>query len=502
MVRDLVTPVAPPSLDADRAVAAWQAILEAVPEAIAVVSRAGVILELKPTADVPVGGEAHTAIGKSVHDVPGVPAERIMTLLARAFETRQTLPMEYEVTVNGMVRSRAAALRAINDEEAVWVARDVTAERDASRRMAFADRMASLGTLAAGVAHELNNPLAYVMANLEFIERELLTTNAVSTEVASALAESLDGLERMGAIVSSLREFSHPHDDATALVNVADVVAGAVKLASLRLDGRAALDVELPSEPLEVRGVEARLSQVFVNLLLNAIAALDPAKSATNVIRVRAAAADHGVVVEVCDNGCGVPAAIRSRVFDPFFTTKAVGEATGLGLSIAQQIVRGAGGEIELESEEGRGATFRVVLPAAPPWPSIVSSIPSSGRDVARILVVDDDPAVRSGLTRLLARWDITAVASARAAILALESDAFDLVLCDVLMPRVSGVAFYLDVAARWPGREATVVLMTGAPLTDVARLELGTRAPIVLSKPFDAATVSECLSLVRRACA
>ncbi len=483
--------------EARRAAAARLALLEAMPEAIAVVRRDGTIVQYKAASHVPVPFDPATLVGRNVLDLTYAPTAQIYELIQRAFSTRQAQHLQYDAVVDGVARTRSSTARAISDDEAIWVVRDVTEQHIAARRMAFAERLASLGTLAAGVAHELNNPLAYLTTNLSFLTERLGERGVLDEDEREALADARTGTERMRGIVNRLKTFSHPGEEASAVACLSSAVMGATKLASREVAAKGHLEVDLRGE-FHVRGTEAQLSQVFLNLLLNAAQALDASQSARNVISVRAATLHGGrVAVEVCDNGPGIPVAARERVFEPFFTTKPVGEGTGLGLAIALQIVRAAGGAIELESIEGQGTVFRVILSLA----SARAERPSHRRvkvqSSARVLVVDDDRAVLSAMTRLLAAWKPTPVSGGLAALTLLEQETFDLILCDVTMPEFTGVDLYVEVARRWPGREGRMVLMTGGLLTDAQRARLGPTAPTILHKPFDVAAVEQCLARV-----
>ncbi|BDG07098.1 PAS domain S-box protein [Anaeromyxobacter paludicola] len=268
------------------------------------------------------------------------------------------------------VRIGASAIRDAEGafEAVVAVIEDVTekelatqALRESEARASLAGRLASLGTLAAGVAHEINNPLAYVVANLDFVRGAL--TAAEGSEVRQALEDAAEGAARVSRIVQDLKGFARV-DDAVARVDLVRVLRSAANLARAEVKRRARLEVDLPPLP-RVAGSTARLGQVFLNLLVNAAQAIPEGDPEAHEVRLRAWASAKQVMVEVSDTGTGIDPAIRHRIFDPFFTTKPVGIGTGLGLAISHQIVTAAGGTIEVESAPGRGATFRVTLPAS-----------------------------------------------------------------------------------------------------------------------------------------
>jgi signal transduction histidine kinase len=226
-----------------------------------------------------------------------------------------------------------------------------------------------VGTLAAGVAHEINNPLAFVLSNLGFLEEEcqLLAKDLPRErlhEMEDVLRETRQGAERVRAIVRDLRTLSRDEGEHLSEVDVGGVVESSLGLVRNELRHRARLVKELEPVP-RVRASEGRLGQVLLNLLINAVQALPSGAPGRNEVRVRVRSIAERVIIEVQDTGCGIAPDIRDHIFDPFFTTKPVGMGTGLGLSICHGIVTGLGGELTVESELGQGSTFRISLPAA-----------------------------------------------------------------------------------------------------------------------------------------
>jgi signal transduction histidine kinase len=242
--------------------------------------------------------------------------------------------------------------------------------RASERRLQTAGRLASVGTLAAGIGHELSNPLAYVVSNLEFAAERLASSEPGDVpEIARAVADALDGAVRMRDVVRGLRRFAGPVPAAErAPQDVAAEIKAAAAIARHQVEARAALVLELePGLPAVVAGPN-EIAQVVVNLVVNAAQAIPEGHFLRNRVRVRARSAGGRVVIEVSDTGVGIPPEILERVFDPFFTTKH-GSGTGLGLAICQGIVGAAGGTLGVESAVGRGTTLRVELPATPGVP-------------------------------------------------------------------------------------------------------------------------------------
>ncbi|HEY6037486.1 MAG TPA: two-component regulator propeller domain-containing protein, partial [Kofleriaceae bacterium] len=242
--------------------------------------------------------------------------------------------------------------------------RDVTARKALEARLMFTDRMASIGTLAAGIAHEINNPLAYVMTNIEVLREELGETAA--PELLEALGDASEGAKRIQSIVRGVKTFSRSDDDSSTPTDVHRAIESALRLAATELRHRCVIVKELGKVPA-VLGNEARLGQVFINLLVNAAQAMPERELEANQIRVTTrTGADGAAVVEIADNGHGMTPQVARRIFEPFFTTKDVGQGTGLGLAVCHGIVERFGGRISVDSTVGVGTTFRVTLPAAP----------------------------------------------------------------------------------------------------------------------------------------
>jgi PAS domain S-box-containing protein len=244
----------------------------------------------------------------------------------------------------------------------IGYARDLTARRALQAQLLQADRMAAVGALAAGVAHEINNPLAYVMLNLDLVMRQLRHAGG-GEDIIEKLAEAREGAERVALIVRDLLSFARS-EESWGPVNLRDCVEGAIKMIKNELRGRARLTVEWGDLP-PIDGNSARLGQVFLNLLINALQALPPARGPErNHIRVVAFERGDDAVIEVHDNGPGIPEAALPRLFEPFFTTKPAGEGTGLGLSIGHSIVTSMGGTLVARNlPAGAGAVFAVALP-------------------------------------------------------------------------------------------------------------------------------------------
>jgi PAS domain S-box-containing protein len=392
---------------------------------------------------------------------------------------------------------------------------DVTERNRLKAGLALADRMASVGTLAAGVAHEMNNPLTYVTANLAHARDLIARTGALREaplqisslleQLRGALDDALQGAERVARIVRDLKTFSRD-DERRLPVDARAALESAIQLARGEIKKRARLVLDLEDVPL-VDGSESRVGQVFLNLLVNAAQAIPEGAAERNEIRVSSRLRQGSVEIAVEDTGCGIPREVLARIFDPFFTTKPVGTGTGLGLAICHEIVAAFGGEIGVESEVGQGSRFTVRLrpshaTAAPQAPAAPQRLPEPAAPRrARILVVDDEALVAEVIERVLGEeHDIVSVGSARAALQRIAergNGGFDAVVCDLLMPEMSGADFWAELHRRDPALASRTVLVTGAGVIDDAKSAMGAFQGPIVEKPFTAADLREAIGRV-----
>lgn len=292
-------------------------------------------------------------------------------------QTKSSVVVEHQHRVaGGEVRSFDVHAHPIFDEDGelehvIEFSVDVSDRIALQAQLAHADRLVTMGTLAAGLAHELRGPLTYISGNLVLLEESIAELDGATfedarSELLEMLHDSKTGAKSMEEIVAGVRTFSRSGDLDPVEVDLVRVIETARRIAHSEIKYRATLEVELGDLPT-VRGREGQLGQVFLNLLVNAAQALEKGDSSNNRIAVRASSSDTHVVVEISDTGCGIERANLERVFDAFFTTKPPSTGTGLGLHICRQIVRDHGGSLRLESEVGVGSTFTVQLPRFDP---------------------------------------------------------------------------------------------------------------------------------------
>jgi PAS domain S-box-containing protein len=380
-------------------------------------------------------------------------------------------------------------------------ARDVTGRKQMEQRLAQSERLAALGTLLAGIAHEMNNPLSYTLLGIE----QGLATLAESDDPANIVAKLREALEsahhgatRVAAIVGQLRASSRVDAEERGPVQLRCVLESALRVTQNEIHHRARLVIDLQDVPL-LLGNTQRLEQVFLNLLVNAVQAL-PEGRTENEIRVSLKAGGREeAVVEVSDNGSGIPEDARQRIFDPFFTTKPVGLGLGLGLSICHGIVTAHGGTINVESAVGRGTTFRVALPLSIPAADGAAqsgepqrAAPGAAAKRRRVLVIDDEVALVSMIRRALSKeCDVDVAVDARAGLaLLVDGGDYDVVLCDLMMPDKTGMDLHAEIARRRPGVEHRFVFMTGGAFTPRASEFLARVKNRRLEKPFERSTL------------
>ncbi|MBA3391024.1 MAG: PAS domain S-box protein [Deltaproteobacteria bacterium] len=392
---------------------------------------------------------------------------------------------------------------------AVLVFRDMTAElvakqvtEHARRQLVFSDRMAAVGSLAAGIAHEINNPLSYITANLDLVIEEIQEMGGGSSsermlELENMVQDAQKGADRIKKLVRGMKTFSRLEEERRTVTSVTEVMDLAINMTFSEIRHRSRVVKDYKEVP-RVQADDARLGQVFMNLLVNAAHSIPVGDMDNNEIRISTSTDAKGrAVIEVHDTGAGIPASQLERIFDPFFTTKPVGVGTGLGLSICHNIITGMHGEIAVESTVGKGSRFTVVLPAASPEDIAAAAVPSSTRipvikQRASILIVDDEPAVGITLSRVLREHHVTTYTRALDALeLLCTGKHFDVIFSDLMMPGMSGIEFYEQLVVRCPSAVEKVVFISGAFSAETD--EFLDRIPNErLEKPFDAKTVRE----------
>ena len=367
-------------------------------------------------------------------------------------------------------------------------------QREALRQ---SEKLSAMGTLLAGVAHELNNPLAIVMGRASLLEEK-----AEGTELEADARRIREAAERCGRIVRTFLNMARQKPPSRSAVQLADIVRAAADMLGYTLRSHGIqVELQLAEQMPEVQADADQLGQVVLNLMVNAQQALEGVTGArqlsvqTGVEAVRAGR-EPRVWLRVADSGAGVPAAVRERLFEPFFTTKAAGFGTGLGLSVSRAIVREHGGELMLEASGAGsgagpgGASFRMSLPIS--GEASVSSLPlpldtGSSELHSRVLVVDDEAEVADLMRAVLesAGFDVATAESGAVALELLAEARFDAIVSDVRMPDIDGAALWRAVRERQPHLARRMLFVTGDTLSQQALLVLEESGCPSLDKPF-----------------
>jgi signal transduction histidine kinase/CheY-like chemotaxis protein len=366
--------------------------------------------------------------------------------------------------------------------------------KETQARLVNAEKFAAIGQLAAGVAHELNNPSSWILLGLAHAQRRVAEARALGVEshaeiladIDSTLSDARAGMERIRVVVGDLRTLSRGDSTETSDICLNQVVELSCKLARPAYQTTAKLVLELGEIPL-IHGSQPRLGQLVTNLLLNAVQAIGTAHGEIVVTTKRV---DDYVILSVEDTGPGIPEELRERVFEPYFTTKPVDVGTGLGLALVRNIANAHGGEARVGEGRGRGACIEVLFPVPKSISAVMRAqlppIESSRR--GRLLIIDDEPMLLRAVSSALdGDHDVVVANGGEEAVALLDVDrAFDLIICDLQMPVLDGVAVYEAMAQHAPERLGSLVFMTGGAVTARVQAFLARTRPRVIEKPFD----------------
>ena len=394
------------------------------------------------------------------------------------------------IVADGTVRNISSVARAILDERSggrrlIGVDMDVTHELALEAQLRQSQKMEAVGKLAAGVAHDFNNLLQALLSQLQ-----ALSSRAGDDDRLQSAVRECEAVVARGAVLTrQLLLFSRHEAMRTERIELNELLRQDTVLLRSLLRENVALAMELAQDHLWVEGDRGQLDQVVMNLAVNACDAMP----AGGRLIVRSGREAGGAVwFSVRDTGTGIPAGIRERIFEPFFTTKDAGKGTGLGLSVVHGIVTHHGGHIDVDTEPGAGASFRIVLPAASAGELPVVAVEKAAAAFGvgrgeRVLVVEDEEGARNGLRELLSLmgYEVVTAGSGEEAGVLPDSPAFDLLLTDLVLPGIGGGDVAASAAARWPGLK--VILMSGYTEDEAMRHLAGARTACFLQKPFGA---------------
>jgi PAS domain S-box-containing protein len=468
----------------------YRILMEAMSEGVATLTEQGLITYCNARFAAIVGAPLERTIGSPISRlVREEDRERFQALIAAGTTGRSdgefrlwapgavaTALVRLAVVSLAMGGARTHCLVMTDLTEQRRQAAAIAAERaQMQTRLLLADRMSSLGTLAAGVAHEINNPLAYVVTSLELMRKRLpalagppRTLGSDPTEwLRRQLDRAHEGVERVRFIVSGLKAFSRADDETMGVIDPRRALDTSIALVSNEIRHRAKLVKDYDALPA-VWANEVRLGQVFLNLLVNATQAIPAGAAANNEIRVSGRADAEGrAVIEVCDTGSGIEADYLALIFDPFFTTKPLNVGTGLGLALCHAVIGSLDGQITVESKPGAGSVFRVVLPAVEGH--VPTAVPPSVAAPAieprgSLLVIDDEPDICEVMREAVALYhNVVTTTDARQALEMLAGgQRFDMILCDIRMPEMTGIEFHTRLGTDNPAQASRVILMSG----------------------------------------
>ncbi len=455
-----------------------QEVLTAIPDHVWLVDDSGEVVNPRP--------QIHSALSEALIEAGGVRAQAQKARI----EGRIRL-WEFDVPSADGVMLYEGRCVPHGTRGCVVLVRDITELRDIQQQLNLSERMASVGVMAAGVAHEVNNPMTFVIANVDHALQSLsgdYEPGAVE-EALEALREAKAGAARVSNIVRDLRTLANPHSEGRTACDINQAVDTALTMTANETRHRAEV-VRTREDLPNLRAECSRIVQVFVNLLLNAAQAIEPGNAEENRIEISTRQTKGWIEVEICDTGAGISKKEMRKLFDPFFSTKQSAGGLGLGLSICRKIIDEHGGHIRVTSVEGAGTCIIVQLPASLAHPETLESPapPEVSSGVRRsILIIDDEPDVGRAIRRGLAQQhDVTLAQTGPEGLALMAGSHFDLVLCDLMMPQMSGMEVMNRIRATLPRYVDRVAFMTGGAFSEAGSQFLTELHAGYLEKPFD----------------
>lgn len=483
----------------------FRTLFRNAPDIVLTVLQSGRIREANDVVRDVIGLDPVQVVGRELTSlVDPTDANELGSALARAFAGSAE---RVEVGVTNAVTERrhavALAMRSLPEADppsVLIIGRDTTQERDMRMRLMESDRLAAVGELVAGVAHEVNNPLSSISAFAQLLLRDQGLSAAQRDSIEVIKSETL----RASQVVRDLLAFARRSEPQRAAIDLNAIVARTIRLRGYELNSaHVSVEQVLAADLPPVLGDSRQLQQVCLNLVTNAVQAMGPQGSGTLRVTTRTEDDGESVVLEMRDTGPGIPAAARGRIFEPFFTTKGEGEGTGLGLSVSYGIVAAHGGRLELVETSAQGTVFRMTLPVAPIDAPDGPHRDSGGAAVRsplagmRLLFVDDEPALRSGVEAYgkMRGFSVLTAPDGESALEIVRRTGVDVVVCDLRMPSMDGVAFHERLRRERPGLATRTVFVTGDVVTS---RPTNMRQP-VLTKPFTFERLEELLASVVR---
>ncbi len=459
-------------------------VLAAMPDQVWLVEADNSLVDPRPRIPTPEVNELMAALLES---------GELDAACRRARREGALVQWEFSATVAGQRGLYEARCVPHPSSRGVVLVRDLTELRATQQQLAASEQMASVGVMATGVAHEVNSPLTAVVSNLEHLAEQLERLTPTLREqgeldLLTATLEAKQGASRIREVVRELSWFAGSYRGQPRPCDVNELVDGALLLVAHELRHRAKL-TQLRGELPEFIGDGARLAQAFVNLLMNAAQSIEVGQAEQHRIEVETAQHGEAITIRIADTGAGVAPRVA---LDPALSPTKLKGSAGLALGIARKIVEDHHGSLQLRAEPGAGSEVLVTLPLLPHLPRSVPSAPlePSRAEVTaqpRLLIIDDEADVGRAMRRSLAgRYHITLARSGGEALELLQTQRFNLVICDLMMPEMSGMALFDHASRRYPEQAARFVFMTGGAFSDAGRRFLDQLTTEHLKKPFD----------------
>jgi two-component system NtrC family sensor kinase len=480
----------------------FRTLFRAAPDAVLTVLQSGRIREANDAVRELTQCDPYQVIGREVLDfVAETDRSRFGAALQAAFAGQaQRIEVSFGATERRVVALAMTRLPEADPPTLLIVGRDMTSDREMRARLRESDRLAAVGELVAGVAHEVNNPLSSISAFAQLLLRDGGLTPEQRDSIEVIKAETL----RASQVVKDLLAFARRSEPLREAIDLNAIVSRTLRLRDYQLtSNKIKVEQNLATDLHAVIGDGRQLQQVCLNLVTNAIQAMATLGGGTLFVTTRATPSH--VILEMRDTGPGIPEAVRAHVFEPFYTTKSEGEGTGLGLSVSYGIVTAHGGEIEIADSSGAGTTFRLTLPAAeteaPVEPGRISGPVGLRSAISglRLLFVDDEPMLRSGMQAYgdLRGFAVITAADGIEALSVVRNTGVDAVVCDVRMPGMDGIAFHERLRHDRPGLAARTVFITGDVVSPTGRTAAA-RQPVV-HKPFTFERLEDAITAVVR---
>ncbi len=452
--------------------------------------------------------ELTKTLGKSRQELQGLRLTTLLQLDAapNEFSAQCAIPVAGEHTLkeNNTHRhieiSTARRIQFNHQDASLVMVRDQTSKRSLQTRLEVAERMASMGQLAAGVAHEINNPLTYIQTNIELCLEELQNLNPNTIDMRDWLRDAQKGTQQATTVVAQLQSAARPIDQPQHF-DLKPVIDWSLQLTHNQLRHCCTLHTDIPSDLPQVQGNTAQLTQVLINLITNAIGAFKGQHHNRNTLTIKALTdGPEHLLVHIKDNGVGISPQHLRRIFDPFFTTKDVGSGMGLGLFLSQNIIQSMGGSMEFNSTQGQGTTVTLRLltaqgdtpqPHAKPNPNPKPHNP----DQLKVLIIDDDALILRSLSRVLRKHNVSTATNGAQALKLLQNDPhFDTIICDVMMPHMNGIEVLSAIQDQHPQLAPRFIFLTGGTFTLEQETTLKNLPNLVLKKPITPKELSSSL--------